>query len=129
MAVNPFNHVDLRVSSMAKAFPFYSTLLPALGFTRPRHDEEWKVFGAEGGFPSVAYFGLTEEPDHRANHNRIAFWVGSREEVDRIGEVIRAAGALSVSGPKACPEYSSTYYAVFFEDPCGNRLEVCFRTN
>ena len=129
MAENPFGHIDLRVSSMTKAQPFYESLLPALGFTQTRHDPEWKVYSTEGGFPSVAYFGITEDPSHRANHNRIAFWVGRREEVDRIGETVRAAGGTSVSGPKLCPEYSSTYYAVFFEDPCGNRLEVCFRTN
>jgi hypothetical protein len=26
-----------------------------------------------------------------------------------------------------CPEYSPTYYGLFFEDPSGNCLEVCSR--
>jgi predicted enzyme related to lactoylglutathione lyase len=127
MPVNPFNHIDLRVSNAAEAMRFYQALLPQLGFTRERHDAQWKVFGAEGDFPSVPYFGFTEQPDHRPNANRIAFWVGSTQEVDRMSEVVRKAGGRNVSGPKACPEYSSTYYAVFFEDPSGNKLEICFR--
>ena len=129
MPVNPFNHIDLRVSDIDQAMRFYAALLPALGFTRQRHDAEWKVFSAEGEFPSVPYFGFTREPDHRPNATRIAFWVSSTREVDRLAQVVGSAGGRNVSGPKACPEYSSTYYAVFFEDPSGNKLEICFREN
>ncbi|HXH27761.1 MAG TPA: VOC family protein [Candidatus Polarisedimenticolia bacterium] len=129
MTVNPFNHIDLRVSSMAEAMRFYAALLPRLGFTRERQGAQWKVFGAEGEFPSVPYFGFTEQAGHRPNETRIAFWVGSAQEVDRLADVVRAAGGRNVSGPRPCPEYSPTYYAVFFEDPSGNRLEICFREN
>jgi catechol 2,3-dioxygenase-like lactoylglutathione lyase family enzyme len=127
MTVNPFNHVDLRVPSMEEVLPFYEVFLPQLGFRNVRHGEGWKVFGADGEFPSVPYFAFIEQADHKPNANRIAFWVGSRQEVDRLAEVIKKAGGRSESGPRACPEYSSTYYAVFFEDPCGNKLEICFR--
>lgn len=129
MTINPFNHIDLRVSNLAEATRFYGALLPQMGFTRTRHDDQWKVFSAEGAFPSVPYFAFTEEADHRPNATRIAFWVGGAQEVDRLVEIAKAAGARGMSGPKACPEYSSTYYAVFFEDPSGNKLEICFRTN
>ena len=112
---------------MSEALPFYEALLPQLGFTRTRHGDGWMVFGAEGEFPSVPYFGFTEERDHRPNATRIAFWVASRQEVDRLAAVVKASGALNLSGPRDCPEYSSTYYAAFFEDPCGNKLEICFR--
>jgi catechol 2,3-dioxygenase-like lactoylglutathione lyase family enzyme len=128
MSVNRFNHIDLRVPRLEEALPFYAALLPALGFTRTRHDAQWKVFGFEGA-PLLCYFGLTEEKGHRPNSNRVAFWVDSRAEVDRIGDLVRRAGALNMDGPKACPHYSSSYYAVFFEDPSGNRLEVCHRTD
>ena len=127
--MNPLNHIDLRVSNMDTAMGFYSKLLPQLGFTRERHGAEWKIFSAEGEFPSVPYFGFTEDTQHRPNASRIAFWVASVEEVDRLGEIVEAAGGRNVSGPRLCPEYSSTYYAVFFEDPCGNKLEICFRRN
>lgn len=127
--INRFNHVDLRVSSMSQAMSFYEVLLPELGFTRTRHDPEWRVFSMAGEFPSVAYFAFSQEPGHRPNATRIAFWAESAREVDRLAEVVKKAGGSNVSGPKACPEYSSTYYAVFFEDPCGNKLEICYREN
>lgn len=129
MAANPFSHIDLRVSNMAEALRFYAALLPRLGFTHERHGAQWKVFAAGGEFPSVPYIGITEQADHQPDATRIAFWVGSAQEVDRLAEVVRGAGGRNVSGPKACPEYSSTYYAVFFEDPSDNKLEICFRKN
>jgi catechol 2,3-dioxygenase-like lactoylglutathione lyase family enzyme len=124
--VAPFGHVDLRVSALAVAFPFYDALLPALGFTNRYHGEEWKVWATAEPLPSTAYFGIVESPAHVANENRIAFWVGEAAEVDRVAEVARRAGATELSGPKQMP-YGPGYYAVFFADPSGNRLEVYVR--
>jgi catechol 2,3-dioxygenase-like lactoylglutathione lyase family enzyme len=60
------------------------------------------------------------------NESRIAFRVENDREVDRIADVVRAAGATELSGPKPMP-YGPGYYAVFFADPSGNRLEVYVR--
>lgn len=87
------------------------------------------MFAAEGELPAAPFFGFTEDAGHRPNANRIAFWVRNPAEVDRLAEVARAAGARDVSGPRACPEYSPTYYAVFFADPSGNKLEIYHREN
>ena len=61
-----------------------------------------------------------------SNSNRIAFWVESATEVDRVTEIARDAGAADLSGPKPMP-YRPGYYASFFADPSGNRLEVYVR--
>jgi len=124
--VNPFGHIDLRVADLAAAQPFYDALLPALGFTERYHGETWKVWARPDPLPATAYFGITESPGHVANENRIAFWVASREDVERVADVARDAGALELSGPKEMP-YGPGYYAIFFADPSGNRLEVYVR--
>lgn len=118
-----FDHVDLRVSSLAKVKPFYEALLPALGFTRDAKIEDWLQFEAPEG-PVTEFFGVTESAQHRPNENRIAFWAESPSEVDRLGAIAVAAGALAVEGPD---HEAPHYYAIFFEDPCGNRLEICHR--
>jgi catechol 2,3-dioxygenase-like lactoylglutathione lyase family enzyme len=123
---NPFGHVDLRVSSIGEALPFYEELLPALGFTRRYHGPDWKVFGTEDAFPAAAYFAITEAVDHVPNASRIAFWAVDAGEVDRIAAVVRAGGGREISGPKPMP-YGPDYYAVYFSDPSGNRFEVYHR--
>ena len=121
-----FGHVDLRVTNIAEALRFYEALLPALGFTERYHGESWKVWATTEPLPSTAYFAITEEPGHVANSNRIAFWVESAAEVDRVTEIARRAGASDLSGPKPM-SYGPGYYASFFADPSGNRLEVYVR--
>lgn len=118
-----FDHIDLRVPRLADVTPFYETLLPALGFTRRVSVEGWLQF--EGAEEAVtAFFGITESASHVANENRVAFWADTAADVDRIAKVAVRAGARSIEGPM---DYEPGYYAVFFEDPCGNRLEVCHR--
>jgi catechol 2,3-dioxygenase-like lactoylglutathione lyase family enzyme len=128
VARNPFGHIDLRVGSLADAEPFYDLLLPELGFVHRYHGETWRVWGSgtTEDLPGAAYFGITESPGHVPNENRIAFWVERPEEVDRIAALLEPAGALELSGPKRMP-YGPDYYAVFFADPSGNRLEIYHR--
>lgn len=123
-----FDHIDLRVKSRARAQHFYAELLPALGFTSDDSGEEWGQFQPpERSGVATEFFGFTEDQNHRPNESRIAFWAESQEEVDRVAQVVRSAGALNIEGPQIWTEYTPGYYAVFFEDPDGNKLEVCHR--
>jgi catechol 2,3-dioxygenase-like lactoylglutathione lyase family enzyme len=128
MSTRLFDHIDLRVKSRENAQRFYSQILPAIGFRVDKSGEKWGLFEAEGRV-AVDFFGFTEEADHQPNGNRIAFWAESREVVDRVAGVLRQAGAKNIEGPELCVEYSPGYYAVFFEDPDGNKLEVCHRAS
>jgi predicted enzyme related to lactoylglutathione lyase len=128
MTKNPFSHIDQYVPSFERALPFYEKLLPALGFTRTFHTEQWKVFAAEGELPSAAYFAISQDPGHRPNKSLVGFWAADREDVDRIAEVVRAAGGKITDGPRAFP-FSPSYYAVYFEDPVGNGFEYMYRVN
>ncbi len=124
--MNPFGHIDLRVSDLDAAFGFYDALLPVLGFTETHDGEAWKVWATTDPLPSTAYFGITESPGHVPNENRVAFWVESPTDVDRVADVARNAGAVDMSGPKPM-HYGPGYYAAFFADPSGNRFEVYVR--
>ena len=120
-----FDHIDLRVKNRAAAQKFYAQVLPAIGFRVDKSGEEWGLFEAEG--EKAVEFFCFEEADHQPNGNRIAFWAESRAAVDKVAEVVRKAGGKKIEGPELCIEYSPGYYAVFFEDPDGNKLEVCYR--
>jgi catechol 2,3-dioxygenase-like lactoylglutathione lyase family enzyme len=126
MRARLFDHIDLRVKNREVAQRFYAQILPAIGFRVDKSGKKWGLFEAEGELP-VDFFGFDEEADHQPNANRIAFWAPSREAVDKVAEVVRKAGAKNIEGPELCVDYSPGYYAVFFEDPDGNKLEVCYR--
>jgi catechol 2,3-dioxygenase-like lactoylglutathione lyase family enzyme len=121
-----FDHIDQRVRSLAEARPFYERLLPALGFTRTVEIEGWLQFEAAGSAGATEFFGITESPRHVPNDCRIAFWADNTGTVDRLADIAVQAGARAVEGPGY--DEGPGYYAVFFEDPSGNRLEICYRT-
>ncbi len=129
MKIRRLDHIDLRVKDFQRAMKFYKKLLPELGFTRDRSDETWGTFYSAGGNKPSEFFGFTEDRDHQANGTRIAFWAETRDEVDRIAALVREIGGKNLEGPEVCEGYSLGYYAFFFEDPDGNKLEICCRAN
>ena len=120
-----FDHIDLRVPELESVKEFYRVLLPRLGFTEDMNITDWLQYCSPGEGPTE-FFGVTQSPGHAPNENRIAFWASSMAEVDEIAQVLREIGARNIEGPSH--EDSEDYYGVFFEDPAGNRLEVCHRS-
>ena len=68
---------------------------------------------------------MFEDADARPTATRIAFAAPSTDFVDEVARVVRAHGGQNVDGPGYFGQHHPTFYAVFFEDPLGNRLEVC----
>ncbi len=60
--------------------------------------------------------------------HHLAFSVNSRAEVERIyKKVIKNLEKVNVEDPPInCPEYGEGYYATFFFDPDGIKLEITY---
>ena len=135
MKTRLFDHIDLRVKNMEVARKFYQKFLPQLGFVRERDEPapaevvggDFHTFYSAGGERPSEFFGFTEDKSHQPNGTRIAFWADTRDEVDRVANLVREAGGKALEGPEVCVDYSPGYYAFFFEDPDGNKLEICCR--
>lgn len=120
-----YDHMDVRVRNVAEVREFYETLMPALGFTRRKDVDGWLSFHAIASGKATDFFGVTESAQHVPNECRIAFWAENNREVDRLADIAIKAGARHVEGPGY--DEGPGYYAVFFEDPNGNPLEICHR--
>jgi catechol 2,3-dioxygenase-like lactoylglutathione lyase family enzyme len=137
MRARLFDHIDLRVKNMEIAAQFYAKFLPQLGFVREKYEpapqgcpgEDFHTFYSAGGDKPSEFFGFAEDKNHRPNRTRIAFWADTRQKVDEIARLVREAGGKNLEGPEVVPDYSPGYYAFFFEDPDGNKLEICCRGN
>ena len=123
------HHVDLVVSSIERSLPFYRDLLAPLGYHRitevegERGETIWYLGG-----PDVA-LGLREsqtDGDHdryRVGIHHVAFEAWSRGLVDERAAWLAERGAEIESEPQEYG-YSPGYYAVFFYDPDGIKLEI-----
>jgi catechol 2,3-dioxygenase-like lactoylglutathione lyase family enzyme len=130
----PLSHLDLTVTDLARSAPFYDRILGELGFRR------FEGGGDPGWFqryPGGGYWGIAlrlAPPRTRARrHDRwlpglhhVAFHAGSRSDVDRLYALLTEMGAEILDPPAdySGPAYSEGYYAVFFADPDGLKLEV-----
>src|SRR4051812_11150336 len=81
MSIHRFDHIDLRVSDFAEARKFYDVFLRALGFPHVRVAPTEITYYADGERKTTPFIGLNEEPGHRGNANRFAFWADTEEEV------------------------------------------------
>jgi catechol 2,3-dioxygenase-like lactoylglutathione lyase family enzyme len=128
------HHVDLVVSSIERSLPFYRELLGPLGWHRlsevegERGETIWYLNG-----PSCS-IGLREAQSgdgggdgdydrYAVGLHHLAFEAASRALVDERADWLRSAGVLLESAPQEYT-YSPGYYAVFFYDPDGLKLEV-----
>ncbi len=125
------HHVDLVVSSIERSLPFYRDLLGPLGWhgvseTKGERGEAiWYLWGPGSSI------GIREAQEPRtAPYDRyqvglhhLALEAASRSAVDEQTEWLRAQGAEIESGPEEY-WYQPGYYAVFFYDPDGIKLEI-----
>jgi catechol 2,3-dioxygenase-like lactoylglutathione lyase family enzyme len=60
----------------------------------------------------------------RGAFHHLAWRANSRDDVDAVHRLLVDHGVTILDPPAHYPEYWGDYYAVFFEDPDGMKLEV-----
>ncbi|ODA66417.1 hypothetical protein A7A08_02815 [Methyloligella halotolerans] len=116
------DHIAIRVSDYEKSKAFYSALFDFLGFEVL--DEYPQMMGWTNG-QTRYWIGQAEEPDHKfrigqPGFHHYAFQLRSRKDVDELQAFLKEQGA-EIFDP--ADEYYEDYYAVFFLDPDGLKLE------
>ena len=124
------HHVILTVNDVARSRPFYTSLMPRLGYPMTREagggtSVGW--MGPGGSFwirqAAPPHLGVTFSKD-RVGLCELAFRAESRAHVDALARDVVIWGASILDPPREYPEYVPGYYAVFFADPDGIKLEA-----
>jgi glyoxylase I family protein len=124
------HHVDIVVSSIERSLPFYRELLGPIGFTRvgevrgERGETIWYI-GGPGSSVGLRESQSESGPVDRyaVGLHHLALLADSRETVDERARWLRERGAEIESEPREY-DYMPGYYAVFFYDPDGLKLEI-----
>jgi glyoxylase I family protein len=126
------HHIDLTVRDPWASRPFYDAVLGFMGYRRTKEDArgfDWDLALLGGGITSIGVMQATGEGAGR-RHDRyspglhhVAWTAASREEVDRLHALLVEIGASVLDPPAEYPQYGAGYYAVFFADPDGLKLE------
>jgi glyoxylase I family protein len=126
------HHVDLVVSSIERSLPFYTGLLGPLGFHTVKEVEGERgetIFYLIGPGTSLGLREALSESEpydrYRVGLHHVAFEADSRAEVDERAAWLRSQRVDIESEPQEYA-YQPGYYAVFFYDPDGLKLEIVY---
>ncbi|GIL39281.1 VOC family protein [Roseiterribacter gracilis] len=119
------DHLSVRVSNFAKSKDFYGKLFAFLGFDVL--DEYEGAIGWTNG-KTRYWIGQADKKGTTSKHrigdvgfHHYAFELRSRKDVDKLQRFLKEELKAKIVDPTA--EYYDDYYAVFFLDPDGLKLE------
>jgi catechol 2,3-dioxygenase-like lactoylglutathione lyase family enzyme len=140
LEVTPWiDHIQITVGDLARAEIFYDKVLPILGFD-PSQKGKGRVDAHD--FDVIEYshknvtLGINSPRESERNievHRRrpgslhhLAFRASSKSEVDEVYQKLKHLDFNWIAPPQYYPQHGEKYYALFFKDPDGIKLEVMF---
>jgi catechol 2,3-dioxygenase-like lactoylglutathione lyase family enzyme len=118
------DHLVLSVGDLERSKKFYGKLLGFLGF-KPKYDYADMVGWSNG--KTLFWIAAADAQGRKRKYRRgdigfhhYAFELSSRKDVDELGAFLEKNGMTVIDPPG---EYYSDYYAVYFADPDGMKLE------
>jgi glyoxylase I family protein len=125
------DHIYLAVADIARSELFYDGVMKALGFRKG----DKIIAGERHAHYFNPFLQLSIRPAHSSRPHdayspglhHLCFQAADQASVDETHARLSALGVVATP-PRRYPEYAQEYYATFFEDPDGIRLEVVART-
>ncbi|MBI3451350.1 MAG: VOC family protein [Rhodospirillales bacterium] len=124
------DHLVIRVGDFAKSKRFYNAVLGFLGFKLKY--QHGRHAGWSNG-KTLFWIGEADARGKRRKHrigdigfHHYAFEVGARRDVDDLYKLLKAKKLTVIDPPADYPDYGRGYYAVYFLDPDGLKLEGMF---
>jgi glyoxylase I family protein len=133
-----YHHVAIAVSNFAVSKPWYEKLFKHLGLAPainatgyPHREAEGRlcIFAGAGGMFSVWEAEKASQTNkfhvYNVGLHHIAFAAPSKQAVDEFHEKIKKDGVKILDAPKEY-QYVPGFYAVYFSDPDGMKLEYAY---
>jgi len=130
------HHIDLTVKDAHASRAFYEGVLGFMGYTLATSypiGYDFDLVDDRVGFCSIGIRSASG-PNAARQHDRytpglhhMAWTAESRADVDAMHAHLQKIGAVITDAPADYPHYGEGYYAVFFTDPDGLKLEYVFK--
>ncbi len=116
-------YVMVGTNNLEKAAEFYDTLLAEIGAKRSMETDSYILWGTgQGGAGFCVTKPLDGNPASVGNGTMMAFFVPSHDMVDKLHALALKLGATDEGAPGPRPDPESTFYAAYFRDLDGNKM-------
>lgn len=116
-------YVTLGTNDLPRAAAFYDAIATHFGVGRMMEFDTFIAWGQMGGAPGVAATKpFDEQPATVGNGTMVALEVDSPEKVQAVYDTAIAHGGSDEGEPG--PRGDDGFYAAYFRDPDGNKLNV-----
>jgi glyoxylase I family protein len=120
------HHVILCVKDLGRSREAYGWLLPELGFVERQDYGDFSGWSSPHGRvwirPEDPKYAADRFSKDRVGLCELAFAAPDRAAVDELAHTLSSSGFAILNAPAEYP-YSPGYYALFFSDPDGIKLE------
>lgn len=128
MTLGSMNHLGLTVSNLAHSEQFYDQILKFMGYQQVEKNDQFIMWWLKEAGAIVISAANSDSPNkvhdrYSPGLHHFAFNASSREGVDNFYKLLLEIKA-TILDPPAQYDYSPGYYAVFFADPDGLKLEL-----
>ncbi len=126
-------HVDLVCRDLDRSLSFYAAVFGPLGLEAPflvdgeRAEQIHYLRFPAAGSGSIGLRQAQTDQEfelYAPGFHHLSVAVETRADVDAVHTAVVATGGEVLHAPRLWPQYHPDYYATFFEDPDGFRLEV-----
>ena len=123
------HHIDITVTDLARSTVFYDRVLPLLGFRRVPDCEGspvWAGAYAEVGLQPGRATSFRSHDRYSPGLHHLAFAAPPQAAVYQLFRDLQGLRVEILDPPAHYDRYARGYYAVFFADPDGMKLEYVF---
>ena len=120
------HHIDITVRDLAGSTRFYDAVMPLMGFRRSVDVPEGPIWAGEScevGLVAARAADTREHDRATPGLHHLAFAAPGRAAVESLHAALLRLGARVLDAPAEYPHYAAGYYALFFADPDGIKLE------
>lgn len=130
MILGSMNHLTLTVSERLKSEAFYDVILKFMGYQQVEKNNEFIMWWSKDAGAILISAANPDSPNkvhdrYSPGLHHFAFNANSREEVNKFYNLLLEIGATILDPPDEY-DYTPGYYAVFFTDPDGIKLELVY---
>ncbi|MFA6533888.1 MAG: VOC family protein [Patescibacteria group bacterium] len=126
---DPCGHTKIAVADFKRSYLFYKAIFEELGYKQVSAKADRAGWASREGYGVLISQAATPKYKYKFDApglHHLCLKARSVKQVNQIYKLLLKQRVYIFDAPQKIPEYTDKYYAVYFADPDGIKLEVAY---